>query len=85
MRSDFRFEFRFSSVMVYPGHAMVGELGSDDDLANLGFCCLCSYACLLPSDNLKCYLLFLYLTGACPSCNPVPVRIPQSSAIFVIP
>ena len=30
MRSDFRSEFSFSSVMVYPGLAMVGELGSDD-------------------------------------------------------
>jgi hypothetical protein len=30
MRSDFRSEFCFSGVMVYPGLAMVGELGSDD-------------------------------------------------------
>jgi hypothetical protein len=30
MRSDFRLEFCFSSVMVYPGLAMLGELGSDD-------------------------------------------------------
>jgi hypothetical protein len=30
MRTDFRSEFCFSGVMVYPGLAMVGELGSDD-------------------------------------------------------
>ena len=30
MRSDFRSEFCFSGVMVYPGLAMVGEFGSDD-------------------------------------------------------
>ena len=29
MRSDFRSESCFSGVMVYPGLAMVGELGSD--------------------------------------------------------
>jgi hypothetical protein len=30
MRNDFRFKSYFSSVMVYPGLAMVEELGSDD-------------------------------------------------------
>jgi hypothetical protein len=30
MRNDFRSESCFSSVMVYPGLAMGGELGSDD-------------------------------------------------------
>ena len=30
MRSDFRSESCFSGVMVYPGLAMMGELGSDD-------------------------------------------------------
>jgi hypothetical protein len=30
MRSDFRSESCFSSVMVYPGLAVVGKLGSDD-------------------------------------------------------
>jgi hypothetical protein len=30
MRSDFQSECCFSGVMVYPGLAMVGELGSDD-------------------------------------------------------
>ena len=30
MRSDFRSESCFSNVMLYPGLAMVGELGSDD-------------------------------------------------------
>jgi hypothetical protein len=30
MRSDFRSDSCFSGVMVYPGLAMVGELGSDD-------------------------------------------------------
>jgi hypothetical protein len=30
MRSDFRPESCYSGVMVYPGLAMVGELGSDD-------------------------------------------------------
>jgi hypothetical protein len=35
---------------------------------NLGFCCFCSYACILPSDYLKFLLLSIYLIGACPSC-----------------
>jgi hypothetical protein len=39
MRSDFRAESCFSSVMVYLGLAMVRKLGSHD--ACLGFCCLC--------------------------------------------
>ena len=30
MRSDFKFDSCFSSVMFYPGLAMVEELGSDD-------------------------------------------------------
>ena len=30
MRSDFKPESCFSVVMVYPGLAMMGELGSDD-------------------------------------------------------
>jgi hypothetical protein len=30
MRNDFRSEYCFSGVMVFPGLAMVGELGSDD-------------------------------------------------------
>ena len=30
LRSDFRYISCFSGVMVYPGLAMVGELGSDD-------------------------------------------------------
>ena len=30
MRNEFRSESCFSSVIVYPGLAMVGELGSDD-------------------------------------------------------
>jgi hypothetical protein len=30
MRSYFRFKSCFSGVLVYPGLAMVGELGSDD-------------------------------------------------------
>ena len=30
MRSNFIYESCFSSVMVYPGLAMVGELGCDD-------------------------------------------------------
>jgi hypothetical protein len=30
MRSDFKSESCFSSVMGYPGLAIVGELGSDD-------------------------------------------------------
>ena len=32
MRSDFRSESCFFSVMVYPGLSMVGELGSDDQV-----------------------------------------------------
>ena len=49
-------------------------------LYNLGFYCLCSYACLLPSGYLWCYLPLLYLT----SCDPGYVRTPQSQAISVI-
>jgi hypothetical protein len=30
MKSDFRSESCFSGVLVYPGLAMVGEMGSDD-------------------------------------------------------
>jgi hypothetical protein len=30
MRRDFRSESCFAGMMVYPGLAMVGELGSDD-------------------------------------------------------
>ena len=29
MKSDFRFKSCFSDVMMYPGLALVGELGSD--------------------------------------------------------
>jgi hypothetical protein len=52
--------------------------------SNLVFCCFCSYACILPSDCLKCSLTSLYLIGACPSCNPNWVRTSQSPAFFVI-
>jgi hypothetical protein len=52
--------------------------------SNLGFCCFCSYACLLPSDYLKCSLPLIYLIGACPSYNPSWVRTPQSPAFSVI-
>ena len=52
--------------------------------SNLNFCCLCSYACLPPSDYLKCSLPSIYLTGASPSCNPRWVGIPQSPAFSVI-
>jgi hypothetical protein len=37
----------------------------------LGFCCFCSYSCLLTSDYLKCSMPSIYLIGACPSCNLV--------------
>jgi hypothetical protein len=52
--------------------------------SNLGFCCLCSYACLMPSDCLQYYLPLLYLTEACPSCDTDCFRIPQSPAVSVI-
>ena len=52
--------------------------------SNLGFCCFCSYACLLPSDYLKCLLPSIYLIGACPSYNPSWFRTPQSPAFSVI-
>jgi hypothetical protein len=38
--------------------------------SNLGFCCLCSYTCLLPSGYLYCHLPLLSLTRACSSCDP---------------
>ena len=53
-------------------------------LSNLGFCCFCSYACLLPSNYLKCSLPSIYMIRPCPSCNPGCVRTPQSSAVSVI-
>jgi hypothetical protein len=52
--------------------------------SNLGFCCFCPYACLLPSDYLKCSLPSIYLIGACPSCNPSWVRTSQSPAFFEV-
>jgi hypothetical protein len=52
--------------------------------SNLGFCCFCSYACLLPSDYLKCSLPLIYLIGAYPSCIPSWVRTPQGPAFSVI-
>ena len=39
--------------------------------SNLGFCCFCSYACLLTSDYLKCLLPSIYLIGACLPIIPV--------------
>ena len=40
--------------------------------SQIGFCYLCSYACLLLSGYLWCYLISsLSLTGVCPSCDPV--------------
>jgi hypothetical protein len=52
--------------------------------SNLGFCCFCSYACLLPSDYLKCLLPSIYLIGASSSCNSSWFRTPQSPAFSVI-
>jgi hypothetical protein len=51
MKSDFRSKSCFSGVMLYPGLAMVGNWVLMI-LSNLDFYCLCSYACLLPSDYL---------------------------------
>ena len=48
--------------------------------SNLGFCYLCSYACHPPSG----YLPSIYLTGACPPCDPGCVSTPQNSAVSVI-
>lgn len=39
--------------------------------SSLGFCCLCSWSCLLPSGYFWCYLASLSLSGACPSCESV--------------
>jgi hypothetical protein len=52
--------------------------------SNLGFCCFCSFACLLPSDNLKYLLTSIYLIGACLSYNPSWFGAPQSPAFSVI-
>ena len=46
--------------------------------SSLGFCCFCSYTCLLLSDYLKCLQPSICLIGACPSCNPSWFRTPQS-------
>jgi hypothetical protein len=37
MRSDFRSQSCSSSVMVYPGLAMLGVLGSDDTLVSVAY------------------------------------------------
>jgi hypothetical protein len=39
--------------------------------SQIGFCCLCSYACLSPSVCSWCYLASLFLNGACPFCEPM--------------
>ena len=80
MRSDFRSESCFSGVLGYPGLAMMGNWVLMMP-SNLGFCCLCSYACFLPSGYLQCYGPQLCLTGACPSHNPGFVRTPQSRCL----
>jgi hypothetical protein len=48
--------------------------------SNLGFCCFCSYACLLPYDYLMCLLPSKYLVGAFPSYNLGWFRTPQIPA-----
>jgi hypothetical protein len=53
MRCDFKSESHLSGELGYPGLVVVGELDSDDAKC-LGFCCLCSCACLLPSEYLWC-------------------------------
>jgi hypothetical protein len=53
MRCDFQSESCSSSVLGYPGLAVMGGLGSNDAIS-LGFCCLCSYACVSPSGFLWC-------------------------------
>lgn len=86
MRSDFRFISCFSGVVVYPGLAMMGELGSDDAILGyyIGFCCFCSSDCLPPSDYLKCTLSLIYLIVGCSTCNLGCVRILQSPAFSVV-
>jgi hypothetical protein len=50
--------------------------------SSLGFCCLCSCACLLPSDYLWCYLVLLSLTVACLSCKPVGQYSWETSSLW---
>jgi hypothetical protein len=80
MRSDFRSISCFSGVILYVDliwwTCWVLMFPS-----NLGFCC---YACLPPSDYLKCSLYSIYLIRVCPSCNPSWVTTSQSPAFFVI-
>ena len=52
--------------------------------SNLGFCCFCSYSCLLPPDYLKYLLSSIYLIGVCPSYIHSWFRTPQSPAFSVI-
>jgi hypothetical protein len=42
------------------------------------------FLCLPPPSDYLYYLPSLYLTGACPSCDPGWVRTPQRSAVSVI-
>jgi hypothetical protein len=84
MRNYFNSESCFSSVISYPGLAVVGELGVLMMPSNLGFCCLDFCACFMTSGYLLCYLPLLSLTGACISCDPCSVRIPPSPSVSVI-
>ena len=83
IRSDYRPISCFSGVMVYPGLLWWESLVLMMP-CNLGCCCFCSYACLLLSGFLMCFLPLVYLIGDCPSCNPNWLRTLQSPDFFVI-
>ena len=68
MRSDFKSESCFSGVLGYLQLTLVRFLVV---MMPTDFCCLCSCPCLLPSGGLWCYLVFLTLTVAFPSCRTV--------------
>ena len=65
--------------MVYPGLAMVGELGSDDD--KLPWFLLLMFLCLPPDIWLSLVLPALSISDcSLSSCDPAYVRTPQNPA-----
>jgi hypothetical protein len=70
MTRDYRSESCFSGVLDYPGLTVFGELGSDG--AKWHWFLLLMFFCLPLSIWLSLVLTGLaFLTGACPSCEPV--------------
>ena len=52
--------------------------------SNVGFSYFYYYACLLPSDYLRCSMTWIYMIAACPSYNPSWVRTSQNPGFFLV-